>query len=81
MIPYQSPGGAEKYTCPVKRKDLAVAFFFASGLAALLTTLGSSSGSGKVPAATELESHGTQLANYRFLVRPIIPPGAEPAER
>ena len=81
MIPYQSPGGAEKYTCPLKRKDLAVAFFFASSLAVLLTTLGSSSASGKVPAATELESHGTQLANYRFLVRPIIPPGAEPAER
>jgi len=27
VIPYQSPGGAEKYTCPLKRKDLAVAFF------------------------------------------------------
>ena len=79
VIPYQSPGGAEKYTCPLKRKDLAVAFFFASGLAVLLTALGSSSGSSKVPAATELESHGTQLTNYRFLVRPIIPPGAEPA--
>ena len=81
MIPYQSPGGAEKYTCPLKHKDLVVAFFFTRGLAALLTTLGSSSGSGKVPAATELESHGTQLTNFRFLVRPRIPPGAEPAER
>ena len=27
VIPYQSPGGAEKYTCPLKRKDLAVTFF------------------------------------------------------
>ena len=81
VIPYQSPGGAEKYTCPLKRKDLAVTFFFASSLAVLLTTLGSSSGSGKVPAATELEPHGSQFANYRFLVRPTIPPGAQPAER
>ena len=78
MIPYQSPGGAEKYTCPLKRKDLAVAFF-CEQLAVLLTTRGSSSGSGKVPAATELESHGSQFANYRFLVRLRIPPGAEPA--
>ena len=81
VIPYQSPGGAEKYTCPLKRKDLAVAFFFASSLAVLLITLGSSSASGKAPAATELESHGSQFANYRFLVRPRIPPGAEPADR
>ena len=55
VIPYQSPGGAK-----LNRKDLAVAFFFASGLAVLLTALGSSSGSGKVPAATELSLSHTE---------------------